>query len=113
MPGNRLKPPYTKRILAFCERYEIAVPVGFHARHCYRFAIVDITERPNKLLAITSYQESGVIRQLTAPIHQGRAFRIFDFKRGRELAYLEGKRLTEIGRFEHELPNELKYLVDP
>jgi hypothetical protein len=113
VPSNRLKRPYTKRILAFCEKHNIAVPVGFHARNCYRFAIVDMTAVPNKLLAVTSYMESDVVRQLSSLHPEGHEYRILDFKRGRELTHVGEKNLTEIGSFEHELPNELKYLVEP
>ena len=112
MPANRFRLPYSKRIIAYCETNGIAIPVGFHARHTYRFAVVDTGASPPKLLAVTSCMERDVIAQLTAKRNRGKSFRIFDFKCGRELAYAEGKYLTEIGRFSCELPNELKYLVE-
>ncbi len=53
------------------------------------------------------------LRHLVVPRNIGKQFRVFDFKRRRELEYVEGRHLTEVSRFEHELLDELKYLVDP
>lgn len=50
-----LKTTYRERVLAFCERNHIVVPPAFNSRECHKFAIIDRSETPNKLCALTTY----------------------------------------------------------
>ena len=111
MPANKLTPAYGKRIEAYCLANGISVPVGFHHRSTCKFAILDIAQK--KLVALTYYLEADVISFLSAEQNIGKQFRVLDFKRGRELAHVGGKRLVAVGTFDHKLLNELEYLVQP
>jgi hypothetical protein len=111
MPANKLTPPYGKRIEAYCLANGISVPVGFHHRSSCKFAILDCTHK--KLVAVTYFLEADVIAFLNAEQNVTKQFRVLDFKRGRELAHAGGKRLIAVGAFDHKLPNELEYLVQP
>lgn len=53
------------------------------------------------------------LRHFVVPRNIGKQFRVFDFKRRRELEYVEDRHLIEVSWFEHELVDELKYLVNP
>ena len=111
MPANKLTPPYGKRIEAYCLANGISIPVGFHHRSSCKFAILDCTSK--KLIALTYALEADVIKFLGAEQSGTRQFKVLDFKRGRELVHLGGKRLTSVGVFSHKLPGELEYFVQP
>ena len=111
MPANKLTAPYGKRIEAYCLANGFSVPVGFHNRTSCKFAILDCTSM--KLVAVTYFLEVDVIAFLNAEQNAAKQFRVLDFKRGRELAHGGGKKLFAVGVFDHKLPNELEYLVQP
>lgn len=87
------------------------MPPGFHLRSAYKYATVNYSVTPPRLETITNYLESSIIEFIKKPANAGNIYRVYDFKRGRILEYLNGKKLVQLGIFPHELPNELKYLV--
>ena len=97
---SRRPVPYSQRILRYCRDNDVDVPAGFHLRNAEKFALVDLSAHPNKLIAVTDYLESWVIKYLTSDQAAGRTFRILDFKKGRELAYDGSKKLKPIGEFQ-------------
>ena len=97
-PGKRRK-SYYRRILAFCEEHAISVPCGFHTRDAYNYALIDVGQNPQALIAVTSYLESWVVDYLGSYLAQGRSFRIFDFDKCKELKYESGKKLVAVGAF--------------
>jgi hypothetical protein len=97
---NRRPIPYTQRILRYCSDNGIQVPAGFHLRSAEKFALIDISTHPNKLVAVTSYLENWVVNYLKSDHATGRTFRILDFKKGRELEYDGSKKLKLIGEFQ-------------
>jgi hypothetical protein len=111
MPANKLTAPYGKRIEAYCLANGFSVPAGFHNRTSCKFAILDCTSM--KLVAVTYFLEADVIAFVSALQNAARKFRVLDFKRGRELAHVGGKKLIAVGVFDHKLPNEIEYLVQP
>jgi len=111
--GIKLNVPYSRRILAYCESNGVSVPPGFHVRSSEKFAIINVSSVPPRLVAVTSYLESDIIKFLTHPRNAGSIFRVLDFKSGHELKYAGGKRLARSSAFQHELPNEVKYRVEP
>jgi hypothetical protein len=111
MPANKLTPPYGKRIEAYCLTNGFDVPIGFHNRTSCKFAILDCSSM--KLVAVTYYLEADVIAYINSAQNAARQFRVLDFKRGRVLAHADGKKLLAVGVFNHKLPNELEYLVQP
>jgi hypothetical protein len=60
---------------------------------------VDAGNTPRTLVALTWYLESWVVDYMNSKLAQGRAFRIFDFDKGRELKYEGGKKLIAIAPF--------------
>jgi len=50
---------YALRIERFCKVHGIDVPVGFSTRSAYKFALIDTTVEPNKLVAVTDYPLPG------------------------------------------------------
>jgi hypothetical protein len=98
--------PYAKRILHYCERHAIKVPIGFHSRSAYKFALIEVSVTPTKLIAVTWYLESQVVAYLQRATSEGRAFRVFDFKAGRELRYIGERKLQRLSGFAHRAPDE-------
>jgi len=113
MGGIKLKAPYSRRILAYCESNGVSVPPGFQVRTAEKFAVINVSSVPPRLVAVTSYLESEIIEFLTHPRNASSVFRVLDFKSGHELRYVGGKHLVRAATFEHELPNEVKYRVEP
>jgi hypothetical protein len=97
-PGKRRK-SYYRRILAFCEEQTISVPSGFHTRDAFNYALIDVGQSPQALVAVTWYLESWVVDYLNSHLAKGRSFRIFDFDKCRELKYEGGKKLVAVGAF--------------
>lgn len=109
-PTRKRRIPYRERILAYCERHNIAVPHGFDAsKSSDKFALVDLGSTPSTLVKNTTCFEREVIEYVTE--NSGRTFRILDFMRGVELRYEGGAHLTKGEKFECQLPGELRSLV--
>jgi hypothetical protein len=114
VPAGKLRTPYRKRILAFCEREGIVVPRSFDiAKASDRLALIDLTTRPPTLVSRTTYLTKDVVRFLNRAENSGRQFRILDFRHGFELKPDEDGRLVRSSAFAHRAENELLYLVEP
>jgi hypothetical protein len=113
MGGIKLQAPYSRRILAYCENNGVSVPPGFHVRNAEKFAVINVSSVPPSLVAVTSYLESDIIKFLSHPRNTNLSFRVLDFKSGHELECIGGKHLARSSPFQHELPNEVKYRVEP
>jgi hypothetical protein len=105
--------PYTQRILRYCGENGIEVPAGFHLRSAKKFALIDTSAQPNKLISVTSYLESWLVKYLKSDQATDRTFRILDFKKGRELEYDGSKKLKPIGEFQINDFNEPLTDADP
>ena len=112
MPAGKLRPPYAQRIIRYCESRCIDVPRAFNMRSAYRFAIIDLSESLPKLFPITDWDERWVIGFLDHPSRKGLLFQVLDFKHGFEMRHVGLKKLERGVRFAHEVPGELKYLVE-
>lgn len=76
-----------KRILAYCEQHNIAVPKAFHELDpVYAIALVE-TRVPEKLRLVgeTFYNEKSVLLYLKDQNKNPENYRVLDFKRGIEL----------------------------
>lgn len=111
MAISKLRIPYRLRILHYCERNAVVVPVGFDApKSSDRFAAIDVTTQPHVLVKRTTFMEREVIEFLQQPENAGRVFKILDFKRGIALAYQGGSKLVKVGSFDCRSPGELPSL---
>ena len=75
----------TSRIKAYCSRLGIEIPAGFHRQPAARYALIDLSVSPNKLIARTWFKHEGVINYLSQ-YGAGRQFKVLDFKDQVELA---------------------------
>jgi hypothetical protein len=109
-----LRIPYRQRILYYCETNGVVVPKDFDApKSSDKFAAIDMTSQPPVLVKRTTYMEKEVIQFLQEPENSGRSFKILDFKRGLELVYEGGNKLSKVGTFDCKAPGELLSLVAP
>ena len=69
----------TSRIKDYCTRLGVEIPPGFHRQPAARYALIDLSVNPNKLIARTWFKHDGVISYLSQH-GAGRPFRILDFK---------------------------------
>lgn len=69
----------TSRAKAYCNRLGIEIPAGFHRQPAARYALIDLSATPPKLIARTWFKPDGVIGYL-AQQGRDRQFRIVDFK---------------------------------
>jgi hypothetical protein len=77
----------TSRIKDYCGRLGIEIPAGFHRQPAARYALVDLSATPPKLIARTWFKHDGVISYLSQ-YGGDRKFRILDFKDRVELQLL-------------------------
>ena len=82
----------SSRIKAYCERSNIDIPPGFQRQPAARYALVDLSVRPHKLIARTWFKPDGVIAYLTQH-GGGRSFRILDFREQVEFRLSEDNEL--------------------
>jgi len=81
------------RIKAFCERSNIDIPPGFQRQPAARYALIDLSLNPHKLIARTWFKPDGVIAYL-AQHGGGRSFLILDFREQVELRLSEDNDLV-------------------
>jgi len=82
----------TSKIKAYCIRQGVEIPAGFHRQPAARYALIDLSVSPNKLIARTWFKHEGVITYLSQ-YGAGRRLKILDFKDQVELTLTETSHL--------------------
>ncbi|STZ77126.1 hypothetical protein [Bergeriella denitrificans] len=78
--------PYQARIAAYCQAQGIDIPAGFYRHAASRYAAVNYSCTPPKLLAVTWFKLEDA-RYYLNKFSDGRVLRIFDFKDGCHLIF--------------------------
>lgn len=89
---------YQARILRYCEQHGITVPPMFSSRTAARYAVIDLSCSPPKLVALTFDSTSSLRSYLDRTGIDWRQdsfppLRILDFRSGRQLHHVGGWRL--------------------
>ena len=70
---------FSQKIRVFCDSERIEIPSGFHRHSASRYALIETSVSPNKLIAKTWFNQEDVINYLQQ-YGADRQFRILDFK---------------------------------
>jgi hypothetical protein len=101
----KLRAPYRKRILHFCEMNDVTMPTDFDApKSSDKYALVDLSTSPPTLVNRTTYLKSELADFLSRPVNPGRKFRLLDFKRGLELSCSNEGKFEKMSSFEYISP---------
>jgi|CXWL01.1.fsa_nt_gi hypothetical protein len=87
---------YSKRIRDYCECNGIDVPSGFRRHPASRYAVVDTSKVPPRLIATTWFKHADLLYYLQRH-PEPESLRLLDFKDGQELA-LRGSDLKATGQ---------------
>jgi len=80
--------PYRNRIEQYCTVLGIAVPSAFGRNSPGRYAAIDLSQAPPKLIARTWHKQEDVAHYLEH-YAEGREIRILDFREREELLFRE------------------------
>jgi hypothetical protein len=84
MPDN-----FTDRLERYCAAAGIEIPVGFNRRSARRYAVIDLSATPPKLIATTWFKQEDLLHCLRT-YATNRAVRILDLKARQELIIENG-----------------------
>lgn len=79
---------YTDRIKAYCESQGIAIPSGFFRHPASRYAAIDVSTDPPRLVAKTWFTLEDVLYYLEHLAGE-RKLKVMDFQSGQLLEYRE------------------------
>ena len=86
------------KVLRYCDREGITVPIGFKRHPSSRYVIIELTDSP-KLVARTWFNQKDVVYYLNNLADEVPR-RILDFKENEELVFDGGTRLKRVGEFD-------------
>ena len=84
---------FSQKIRAFCDSEGIEIPSGFHRHSASRYALIEVSVIPNKLIAKTWFKQEDVVYYLQQ-YGADRQFRILDFKDRIQLSLSKTQKLV-------------------
>ena len=92
-PKRKMPETFSQKIEAFCVAEGIEIPSGFFRHSASRYALIEVSVTPSKLIAKTWFNQEDVVYYLQ---HHGvaRQFRILDFKDRVQFSFSSTQRLV-------------------
>jgi len=98
LEGDAVPERYTDKIKEYCEQTGIEIPAGFYRHPANRYAAVDISASPPRLIAKTWFKQEDVVYYATH-LAQNVKLRFLDFKERQELRYSNDGKLVRESEF--------------